>query len=384
MSGALFEEQADSLAIQDLPLHIPDKGALIHVAIRTNALATLRPHLPVSLSLYRRLQFGRFFEETKLLTNLSLDRQQLDQPNPESTGQSDEPWLIAFVDRSCRPETEVWVFCSWESGAHKYNTRNNNSTSSSLALPPGGKEERLLRNLLAAMKALPIPISIHQDVLDAKTTQLDNDSTKDSVGLSRDDYASHMLDPNIMLWGATHERTLPLLQQLGVAGGERFKAAATPNLMFTWDVDALAEERELPEGLLWGELKQSHFALVRSRTQIPRQDRTLAILPNIGIFPDVPHPQQAHRKPIAWVFVGLDASLTTLHVEPEWRGRGLAKAITKKLFREKMGLFWEDGVTKWAHGYVIRGNKESEGMCRSLNGSSDWDVYWVRVDLSRV
>ena len=62
----------------------------------------------------------------------------------------------------------------------------------------------------------------------------------------------------------------------------------------------------------------------------------------------------------------------------------MAKAMTVKLFRERMGLFWEEGLTKWAHGYVIRGNKESEGMCRSLKGRSDWDVYWVRVDLAAV
>lgn len=366
--------QSETNEINEYPLHIPSTGALLDAVVRANALATLTPHLPVSLPLYRRLQFGRFFEATTLLTNLSLANQELRQPDPLTTPDQGEgePWLIAFVDRSCRPETEVWLFCSWEAGPDTVNG----------SLPENGKEEDLIRRLLVAMKALRIPESIHQDILNARATELE-DSSVDSAGLSRSHYASHMLDPNIMLWGATHERTVPLLQRLGVAAGE-FKAAATPNLMFTWDTNALAPQKDLPEGVIWGELKQRHFKLVRSRTQIPRLYRTLAVLPSLGIFPDVPHPSQAHPDPVAWVFVGLDGSLTTLHVEPEYRGKGLAKAITTKLFREKMGLFWEEGLTRWAHGYVIRGNKESEGMCRSLNGLSDWDVYWIRVDLGAV
>jgi len=72
-----------------------------------------------------------------------------------------------------------------------------------------------------------------------------------------------------------------------------------------------------------------------------------------------------------------------LHVEEAWRDRGLAKAITTKLFREKMDRFWEEGVEQLGHGYVIVGNKASEGMCRSLGGRSEWQCYWLRIDLSK-
>lgn len=363
------------LMIKTLPLRSLgplEKGNSETDPIRQHALEALRPCLPVSLPIYRRLQFGRFFEATSLLTNLPLDnespaREHKDESIARSSRTSADPWLIAFVDRSCRPETEVWLYCSWE------------SRSQDRAVPAGGKEDILTKALVHAMRALQIPDSIHQDILDAKSAKLEN-GTKDSAGLSRDDYAAHMLDPDIMLWGSVHEATVPILQRLGVAGGEKFKAAVTPNLTFMWDVDSLARSKDLPEGLRWGELKAEHFPLVRSRTAIPRQDRTLAVLPNLGIFPA--GAGESDPAPVAWVFVGLDGSLTTLHVESEWRGRGLAKAITTKLFRQKMGLFWEEGLTKWAHGNVIRGNKESEGMCRSLGGQSNWDVFWVRVDLN--
>ena len=349
----------------------PDSDSAPHDSILQNALATLRPHLPVSLPLYRRLQFGRFFDATTLLTNLALKGSSFDPDKP-----SEKPWLIAFVDRSCRPETEVWLYCSWESQHPGVNAGDGRQFDNA------GKEESLLRSLLASTKSQRIPESIHADIIAAKEGQRNHEtngaSSVDSVGLSRDDYAAHMLDPQIMLWGSIHQTTTSLLQQIGVAGGMKSQAGATPNLMLTWDVDALSPEKPLPSGLRWGDLRREHFELVRSRTQIPRQDRTLAVLPNLGIFPS------DANEPVAWVFVGLDGSLTTLHVEAEWRGRGLAKAMTVKLFRERMGLFWEEGLTKWAHGYVIRGNKESEGMCRSLKGRSDWDVYWVRVDLAAV
>jgi hypothetical protein len=38
-------------------------------------------------------------------------------------------------------------------------------------------------------------------------------------------------------------------------------------------------------------------------------------------------------QPLAWVFEGLDASLTSLHCEEGFRGRGLAKAVVGELFR---------------------------------------------------
>ena len=227
------------------------------------------------------------------------------------------------------------------------------------------------------MKSLDVPTSIHQSHGDENSTEKQLDIEKDKVGLSRHDYGGHAADERVMLWGATHEKTSLIIDRLGILTW-KYKAALVPNFTFIWDVDSLPPVKTLPTGLKWGELKLEHFALVRSRTQIPRQDRTLSVLPNLGIF------VEDTDQLVSWAFVGLDASLTTLHVESEWRGKGLAKAITTKLFRDKMGIFWEDGIQKLAHGYVIVGNEESEGLCRSLGGRSDWEVYWLRVDLSKV
>jgi ribosomal protein S18 acetylase RimI-like enzyme len=321
-----------------------------------SAKSILKPHLPLSLPLYRRLQFGRFFAATTILTNLNLNTNT--QPPPDS------PWLLAFVDRSCRPETEVWFFGSWEA-----------QTQTSIPAETQAAIDELLTNLVQSMKGLGLPTSIHQDLLDAQAAE-QLQLEKDHGGFSRNDYGGHAADPNVMLWGAVHEKTVPMPDRLGFLT-RRFKAGLVPNYNFIWDVDSLAPVKDLPSGLHWGELTKENFSVVRSRTQIPRQDRTLAVLPNLGLFTE-------SGQLVSWAFVGLDASLTTLHVEPEWRGKGLAKALTTKLFWEKMDLFWEDGMKKLAHGYVIVGNKESEGMCRSLGGKSDWEVYWLRLDLTQV
>jgi ribosomal protein S18 acetylase RimI-like enzyme len=314
----------------------------------------LRPHLPVSLPIYRRLQFGRFFDATTILTNLDL--------NSTSQPPHDSPWLIAFVDRSCRPETEVWFFGSWEVQP---------------SVPPETQPaiDELITNLVQTMKNLGLPTSIHQDLLDRQAAE-QLQVEKDHGGFSRSDYGGHATDPNVMLWGAVHKSTVQMIDRLGFVT-RKFKAGLVPNHNFIWNVNSMAPIKDLPPGLHWGELTKENFSLVRSRTQIPRQDRTLAVLPNIGIFTE-------SGQLVSWAFVGLDASLTTLHVEAEWRGQGLAKAITTKLFQEKLDMFWEHGMDRLAHGYVIAGNKESEGMCRSLDGKSDWEVYWIRVDLSLV
>jgi len=308
-------------------------------SVLNRTLHHLTPHLPTSLPLYRRLQSGRFLPSSHLFTSSNLNQ---DNDDDENT-----PWLIAFVDRSCRPETEIWMYGSWESSSSA--APSDTSTWATI--------ERIMASLLHEVKNLPVEPSIHQDVLDSSS-----------------------FDSEIVLFGAVHERSLPVLENLGV-----LVSSVVPNSTFVFDVDHLPPARPLPEKLRWGEVGREYFNLVRSRTEIKRQDRTLAVSPSLAIYPATIAGEAT--APIAWAFVGLDGSLTTLHVEAEWRGRGLAKALTTRLFREKMGAYFEreeKGTVRWAHGYVVEGNERSEGMCRSLGGRSHWLCYWLRVDLGKV
>ncbi|KXT15021.1 hypothetical protein AC579_7752 [Pseudocercospora musae] len=261
----------------------------------------------------------------------------------------EDVWIMAFVDRTCRPETEVWIFGSWESSTPSHRSKDC---------------EDLVMALVKGIKALSVPESIHQSLLDHVS------------GVSRKDYSAHLSNPNLILCGAVHESTTKIFEELGLIGNVFDRVGLVPNHTYVFNVSELPEPRNLPEGLKWGELRYEHFAIVRARTQIPRQDKTLADLPNLAIY------DAEKEVPIAWVFVGIDASLTTLHVEEEWRGKGLAKMIALKLWREKMDRFWEDGVLKFTHDYVIRGNAASVATSESLGGKHIGDTFWVRLDMS--
>jgi ribosomal protein S18 acetylase RimI-like enzyme len=145
----------------------------------------------------------------------------------------------------------------------------------------------------------------------------------------------------------------------------------------------------LASGFKYGKVNPEDFTLVKSRTQIPRQDRTLRKLPSVAIHPT--DTSSTTPQPIAWGFLGLDASLTTLHVEPGYRGHGLAKSLSLKLFSEEMRTYYqhdptttEDGTpieARYAHADVATDNKASQGVCESLGGKSHFEVFWIRVDL---
>jgi hypothetical protein len=60
------------------------------------------------------------------------------------------------------------------------------------------------------------------------------------------------------------------------------------------------------------------------------------------------------------------------HQQEEYRGRGLAKAVASKLFRENVTDFAQDGL---AHADVGFENLQSQGVCKSLNGTVGWSVY---------
>ena len=107
---------------------------------------------------------------------------------------------------------------------------------------------------------------------------------------------------------------------------------------------------------------------------------------------------ESDAAPVAWAFLGVDSSLTSLHVEPEYRGKGLAKKISAKIWRDSLSAL--DATTKepqtadgklsseadktYGHADVALDNVESNAVCRSLGGQASWIVYWLRIDLAKI
>ncbi len=202
----------------------------------------------------------------------------------------------------------------------------------------------------------------------------------------------------------------------------------------------------LPPAYAFSPLRRAELPLTISRTAIPKTEATLAQLGCVCVrytpvstptptstpttsssFTPTPTTTAANAKdktqspPIAWAFLGVDGSLTSLHVEPAHRGLGLAKAVARRLFRcladdaagmgfravinddgddedDRMrrdegggggaaaaavvGGYDGGGAEGWAHSDVAEDNFESAGVAKALGGREGWRVRWVSVDLA--
>lgn len=174
---------------------------------------------------------------------------------------------------------------------------------------------------------------------------------------------------------------------------------------------ASADPKALPEGYSFSKVRREELRIVISRTNIPRTEETLSRLGCVALryrTPEAAVEETAEGREegdadsgplIAWAFLGEDGSLKSLHVEPQHRGKGLAKAMTRKLLEElardplsmairpleadTVAAGVETGAG-WAHADVMIDNLESAGVMRGLGGKKGWRVRWVSVDLERV
>jgi len=87
---------------------------------------------------------------------------------------------------------------------------------------------------------------------------------------------------------------------------------------------------------------------------------------------------------VAWGYVGIDGSFATLYVMPDHRGKGLASHVAVELLsRLDRGEFKDmgyDGSSGYVHSDVKVGNKESEGVMRTLGGRVGWESSYIWID----
>jgi hypothetical protein len=346
----------------------------IHPVSGESVFPILQKCLPHSLPLYRRLQFEHRSPSSYVLA--TFPPQSNDDSVTNSATPSKDPgtcFAVAFVDRSRRPETECWIFLSSEVPGKCPNTGTPNTYADQPPPKPCPSCRTALLSILTHIGTLPIPPAVH-------------DITNQSE--SNKPFLSHLSNPKIILVGA-----------LNTIAGTMLKDAVPPELpgylnlwyvKFLFKTSHLPANVDAPEGFRWGKLRQHDFALVRSRTSIPRQDKTLALLPSLALFPIMKEGEKEEEiNPVAWSFLGTDGSLSSLHCEPEYRGKGFAKVLARKLFRE--GGFGEEAKDteeevdggRWAHADVAVDNLSSQAVCKGLGGEGAWNVVWVRIDLDR-
>ncbi|KAL2064981.1 hypothetical protein VTL71DRAFT_4121 [Oculimacula yallundae] len=280
--------------------------------ISDTTLSLLSTHLPNSIALFRRLQF------------MNIAGGKTSNSHVLELYESDDVFTIAYLDFSRGPETEMWLYSSTE------------------RLPGNKIEAKCQQQVLEILKRVKGIETSYVAANGPRTT------------------------PGIVCLGSLHEKTLAFLQ-----GRQKVQDVTEPFFKFIFESGNLPPEIPIKsEELVYTEVRKKDILLVLSRTNIPRKERTMVLLPSLAIAVD--------NEPIAWGFLGADASLTSLHVEEDYRGQGLAKAIARKLFLEKTSAY---GPEMLYHADVGTTNVQSQGVCKSLGGKADFCVYWTWIKL---
>ncbi|CZS94540.1 uncharacterized protein RAG0_04488 [Rhynchosporium agropyri] len=235
-----------------------------------------------------------------------------------------EIFTVAYLDFSRGPETEMWIYSSTE------------------RLPGSEIEARCQRQILEILERMRFIESSYVVANGARLT------------------------PGIVFIGSLHEKTLNFLEER-----QRVNSVSEPFLKYVFKSVNLPPAVAFKDGDLdYSEIRKRDIPLVLSRSPIPRRERTVVLFPSVAIAVD--------DEPVAWGFLGADASLTSLHVEEGRRGQGLAKAVATKLFLDKASIY---GPEKLYHADVGTKNLQSQGVCKSLGGKADFCVHWAWIRL---
>jgi hypothetical protein len=342
----------------------------------------LKSALPYSINLVYRTQHKSHSEHAHILSTI-----------PTSATEVPKCWAAAYIDRATRPGTELWLFAPGEDPNHAPGEKHvrsgatNGSSEGTANQQPSAeafcsKCKQAVLTLLDYMSTLPIP-PLHSDEFPSLELAKQHEKEHPESGpgviydLSPGTYMRHLLWPGVVTLGACHTSLVAICRDAGILRTEFPGLNAILN-KFLFRIEDLPPVRPLPEGLRWGAMRPQDLPTVQARTSIPRATRTLLSLASKGVF------EETTDRAVAWTFLGLDGSLTTLHTEAEWRGQGIAKSVAAGIIGEcAPGLAVDERGTAWSHADVYVGNKQSESVCRSLGGRAMWQHYWVRIDLSK-
>ena len=367
-----------------------------HSNPRVTVLPHLTPLLPSTLPLVRRIQFHFQSPHAHVLSTFPAPKftDGLPQIQPTATL---GPFAAAYVDRSRAPETECWIFSTLESRPALPTDLEHDDLAISQVfallvhiaqLSPAPALSRSPRILLGA---------IHSRIAQIL---MDGDSPLQGgipVGSGPDGYKPFHRGREDMK-SVVKGHSVPFRKFLFTpAEIKRIQSTAVGA-----DIrDKVMEETLEALDLEWDEVREEKgdFEAVIDATPIPREKRTLRLLPNVALRRKMSHGEDSIGRGgeiVAWAFLGVDGSLTSLHIAPELRRKGLGKAVSERLFALLRGIEGEGerkvgkgfrAVGKgevWCHSDVAVGNPSGVGVARSLGGCDGWYCYWCWVDLDEV
>ncbi|KAH8173003.1 hypothetical protein LIA77_07258 [Sarocladium implicatum] len=361
----------------------------------TNDLITFLTRLsPYPLPLLRKLQLSAINEHATLVT-VGLPVQKLRANGKEVVQQarrvaedpsSIEPshvWTLALVYRPGHPSTEIWFFSSLEiahgHAAHEKETQAADVSPDKLVLPFSDATRRQAGLQIATILS-HIPITSRQP------------------GVKVSEQCLTFGGPGCLA-GNVHTTVAALLAEHGliVRGSQPYGHYVYPAVAETEGRIPDGSSEGLPDGLIWSTIQPSDHADVMAVNKIVRSAATIAHLPSAAIRKVVPKDDGSPGKAVAFGFASGDGSLRTLHVDPEYRRMGLAKAVVRRLLSTgvfappRSGPFSPDeDVYKemeephpLAFTSVEKSNVASIKTFEGVKAVWSWDVYWIWVDLDK-
>ncbi|KAK1834704.1 hypothetical protein QBC39DRAFT_395675 [Podospora conica] len=316
-------------------------------------LSLLESHLPHSLTLLRRLQFAtRSPSTTSYILHATYTP---DAPDtPETPNNTPTHFATAHLNLHASPETECLLYSSLESHCPLGLPANPDptTTTAEIPLPPSEIESgtALVLALLRRIRRLEANLPA--------TTQRSVGRGKMILGSVHEAVRQRLLGCGVRMGRTEASGGVAGEGGWGFCGKWLFEGAGGGELVGGGEV--------LGEGMCWDVVRRGDVGVVQARTAIPRLEATLLSLPSTVV-------RLGDGTPVAWAFLGLDGTLVTLHVEEPYRGKGLAKAVARRLMRDHLKDYGDDG---WGAADVFVFNTKSQAVCKSLGGKLSWIVSW--------
>ncbi|KAL5335455.1 hypothetical protein BJX70DRAFT_375023 [Aspergillus crustosus] len=363
----------------------------------------------------------------------------------DSDSDSNPPWLASYVDVNRGPDTQVWIYSSLESASSNKNGLSTTEDSQGNALghfDPGVTSQKKevvksqLLDLFTYTRKTLIPPYL--DWLASKQSVSAQSPVPGAVAVAVKDQGVPKIPthrPTSILLGTIHIGLVALIVEiqaesksksepesesrkpkpkLKIHRGEKvfyvkycFPAEAfdistavlersAENQKSNADANETGSFRFHDSNGNYG-IQETHIDLVTSRTNIPRSKEALLAMGGVALFHDAPDsapekPNHGEEElPIAWAFLGFDGSLCSLHVEPEFRGRGLAAIVGREVMKNGVGRF-ETGTVKlkqangekekeWFFADVAVENLASRRVMEKMGGLVGWTISWMVVEV---
>ncbi|CAH0054939.1 unnamed protein product [Clonostachys solani] len=339
----------------------------------------LTSRIPQSLPILRAVQLAPKDEGAFLITTPlpPLSTREPKEEVPEDMG-IESVWTMAYVNRANHPGTEMWTFSSLEMWP----------------LIDGYEQASQKPNIEPGKLFVPFPLDVCQFAtrqLIAILSEIPTKSRNEEMTLL--EQGENPYSPCIKA-GNVHTRVASLLAQTSVIlkssppyGKYLFRTGT--------DIHDSGEVSDLPPGFRWELIRQSDYAEVMAQNQLIRSTSTLDRLKGVAIKQENASSAEGPSRLVAFGFAGEDGSVRTLHVDPDFRRMGLAKAVVQRIISlgfcspARTGPFAATGNVQEEHEGshplafcgVLESNEGSIRTFKAIGGTWAWDVFWLWFDL---